>query len=71
VPAGVVDEGKLNILPAGLLGAGVVEPRVGVVADVAGGLFAPPPKRPEGAAGASGLLGVGKELVVGVELGGF
>lgn len=66
VPAGVVDEAKLN----GLFGAGVVEPRVGAAAGAPAGLLAPP-KRLAGAAGASGLLGVGKELLVGVELGGF
>lgn len=70
VPAGVVDEGKLNMLPAGLFGAGVVEPRVGAAALVPVGLFVPAKALPD-AAGVSGLFGVGKALLVGVELLGF
>lgn len=60
VPAGVVEEPKLeNMLPAGLAGAGVVEPRLG---NADAGLSVPD------AAEVSGLLGVGKLLLVGVEL---
>lgn len=66
VPAGVVEEGKLKAPPAGLLGAGVVEPRANAPL-VPAGLFAPP-KILAGPAGVCGLFGVGNVLVVGVEL---
>lgn len=66
VPAGVVEDGKLKTLPAGLLGAGVVEPRENTPLVPAGLLVPPMALRPP--AGVSGLFGVGNVLFVGVEL---